>query len=295
MARLRTLTLCACLMPLVALGGGCVWPFKKAPENTAISPPVQAGPPLLIGPDAAGHTTATELPPKEAAVACLAAAQELDKNGKVGEAIMLYDKARQQDPKAAAGVGRRLAVLHDLAGDFAKASAEYEPLLKASPRDPLLLNDVGYSYYCRGDFARAAEHLTQATSIDPSLKRAWLNLGLAVAAQGQFDDAFAAFQKAGSEAEARANLAFALTTQGKTREAIDQYNRALQLEPGLVQARAALDRLTNPQPKDEQKTDRNVIRADVRGRRAPARSEDVPTIYELEDRLKKEDAEAERK
>jgi tetratricopeptide (TPR) repeat protein len=249
---------------------------------------------MLIGPDAGGHTAPTELPPKEAAVACLAAAQELDKNGKVAEAVMLYEKARQQDPKVAAGVGRRLAVLHDLAGEFAKASAEYEPLLKATPRDPQLLNDVGYSYYCRGDFARAAEHLTQATSIDPSLKRAWLNLGLAVAAQGKLDEAFTAFQKAGSEAEARTNLAFALTAQGKTQEAVEQYNRALQLEPGLTQARAALDRLTNPKPKDGGTTDRNVIRADVRNRRGPARSEDVPNIYEIEERLKREDAEAEK-
>ncbi len=39
-----------------------------------------------------------ELPPKQAAQLCLATAQEMQKNGRVEQAIYLYEKARQDDP-----------------------------------------------------------------------------------------------------------------------------------------------------------------------------------------------------
>src|SRR5689334_14782655 len=51
-----------------------------------------------------------ELPPEQAARACLVTAQALEKNGQEAEAITLYDKARGYDPRLT-GVSRRLAVL----------------------------------------------------------------------------------------------------------------------------------------------------------------------------------------
>jgi tetratricopeptide (TPR) repeat protein len=281
------------LTPVLVVAVGCTWPFKRQEPvaNTVLASPLQStassGPPLLIGPEAAGHAAPVELPPKQAAHACLTTAQEMDRRGQVKEAIFLYEKAREQDPTAAAGIGRRLAVLYDLAGDFAKATAEYEPFLRANPNDPGLMNDVGYSYYCRGDFARAEENLKRSAQIDPKSKRVWLNLGMTLAAQGRYDESLHAFGKAGSEAEARSNLAFVLTAAGRQGEAMDQYRRALALEPGLELARIALRRLEHPPTKDA-KEDGKVVRADARGSMKSV-AEDVPTIHELEERLKKED------
>lgn len=274
---------------LVLAVSGCTWPFKKTDpspfENVTGS---TSSPPLLIGPDSGGHVAPTELPAKQASVACLAAARELDKNGKVPEAIQLYEKARQQDPALSPSVSRRLAVLYDLANEFEKATVEYEQQLQASPRDPQLLNDVGYSYYCRGDFARAEEYLTQATKLDPNLKRAWLNLGLTLAASGRPEQGLNAFARAGTEAQSRANLGFVYATQGKVQEAKEQYKRALTLEPGFTLARVALERLENPPPADAKK-DAGVVRAD--GRRSKfAVAEDVPSIFELEERIKTQEA-----
>ncbi len=274
-------------------GGGCSWMSKWKPGDqgspAGLSPVagtgggLSGGPPL-IGPDAGGHVPQTELPAKEAAVACLAAAQDLDRGGKVPEAIHLYEKARAHDPKANAVATRRLAVLYDLAGDFDKASAEYATLLQAGPKDVQLLNDLGYSHYCRGDFPRAEEYLTQATTLDPTLKRGWINLGLVLAATDRPDAALAAFTRSGTEAEARSNLGFALAAQGKTQEAMEQYRTALKLQPGLGVAQRGLDVLMNP-PKP---TDKNVVQAG--GRPRPASAEDVPTIFELEERIRKADA-----
>lgn len=289
MARLALFAVaCAAL----AGGGGCSWMSKwKAGDSgspTGITPVAGTGSgvsgPPLIGPDAGGHVPPAELPPKDAAVACLAAAQDLDRNGKVPEAILLYEKARSHDPKTTAAATRRLAVLYDLAGDFDKASAEYAALLQASPKDPQLLNDLGYSHYCRGDFPRAEQHLTQATTLDPNLKRGWINLGLVLAATDRPDAALAAFARAGTEAEARSNLAFALAAVGKKAEAMEQYRTALKLQPGLGVAQRGLDVLMNP-PKP---VDKSVVQAG--GKPRPLTAEDVPTIYELEERLRKAEA-----
>jgi tetratricopeptide (TPR) repeat protein len=268
---------------------GCLGLFRNDNQNqpvTANASPTGGTPGLLIGPEAATQAPPTELPPKQAAVACLAAAQELDQKGRNADAskqaIALYEKARALDPASAAGVGRRLAVLYDQLGDFSKAQAEYEPLLKATPQDARLLNDVGYSYYCRGDLATAENFLRQAVQLEPGLKPAWLNLGLTLAATGRMQDGFEAFMKGGTEGEAHANVAFVLSAQGKADEAKAAYKKALSVEPGLVSARNALERLENP-PKPP---DPNVIQAG--GKQTPKRptAEDVPNIHELAERFK---------
>jgi Tfp pilus assembly protein PilF len=271
---------------------GCLGLFGNS-TNTNQPPAQQTAtggtpPGLLIGPEHAAKAPATELPPRQAAVACLAAADELAQKGNGAEAakqaIALYEKARTLDPAtaASAGVGRRLAVLYDLVGDFSKAQAEYDPLLKETPNDPKLLNDIGYSYYCRGDLATADTFLRKAVQADPALKAAWLNLGLVAGATGKMDDAFAAFQKGGTAGEAHANMGFVLAASGKTAEAKAEYRKALTIEPGLTTARAALERLENPP-----KVDPNVIQTGGADHGKPKRrtAADVPNIHELEQRM----------
>jgi Flp pilus assembly protein TadD len=270
---------------------GCLGLFrndKQNPPMTSNASPLGGTPGLLVGPEAAVKAPPTELPPKQAAVACVAAAQELDQKGTgpdaVKQAIALYEKARALDPAAAAGVGRRLAVLYDQLGDFSKAEAEYQPLLKATPHDARLLNDVGYSHFSRGDLASAESYLKQAVQLEPGLKPAWLNLGLVLCAGGRMQDGFEAFQKGGTEGEAHANVAFVLAAQGKTDEAKAAYKKALTVEPGLTSARTALERLENPP-----KTDPNVVQAGGKQGAKRASAEDVPNIHELQQRIQKED------
>lgn len=268
---------------------GCFGPFANKTPQPATTATGGPAPGLLIGPEAAAQAPPTELPPKQAAHACLAAAKEIDQKGSgvdsVKQAVALYEKARALDPAAAEGVGRRLAVLYDLLGEFSKAQAEYDPLLKAAPNDPKLLNDIGYSFYCRGDLATAENHLRKAVKHDPTLKAAWLNLGLVVSAAGRTDEGFAAFQKAGSEGEAHANLAFVLAAQGKSTEAKAEYRKALSLEPGLTGARTALERLENPP-----KVDPSVTQAGGQGTPKRPTADDIPNIHELENRLQKEES-----
>jgi tetratricopeptide (TPR) repeat protein len=187
--------------------------------------------------------SAEDLPGKESGTLCLNMAESLEKDGKESEAIAYYERARTLDPSLGERSARRLAVLYDRHDDQAKALTEFQALLKKRPKDANLLNDIGYSHYNRGQWVEAETHLRKAVAADKTNKRAWVNLGMALAQQGKYQEGLDAFGKVVSPAEAQSNLAFVLLTQGKKTEAIDAYKRALAFEPTLKIARAALDKL----------------------------------------------------
>jgi tetratricopeptide (TPR) repeat protein len=183
-----------------------------------------------------------DLSPAATAKVCLATAEALDKEGKAGEAIVLYEKARHngaQNPQ----VSRRLALLYDQQGDSKRALEEYKQLLKHNAKDADLLNDAGYCYYNLGKWDEAEKCLRQAVAINPGHARAWINLGMTLAQEKRTDESLAAFQKVVSPAQAQCNLAFILQTQKKYAEAKAAYRQALTLEPELALARLALAKL----------------------------------------------------
>lgn len=187
--------------------------------------------------------SAEDLPGKESAALCLNMAESLEKDGKEAEAIAYYERARTLDPSLGERAARRLAVLYDRHDDQSKAMTEFQALLKKRPKDAALLNDVGYSHYNRGQWVEAEAHLRKAVAADKTSKRAWINLGMALAQQGKYQEGLDAFGKVVSPAEAQQNLGFVLLTQGKKAEAASAYKRALELEPTLKVARAALEKL----------------------------------------------------
>jgi tetratricopeptide (TPR) repeat protein len=206
-------------------------------------PPAADIPAVPGGP---GSATAAkpELPPAQSAKVCLKLAESFEKSGHEAEALVQYEKARHYDPKLQ--LSRRLAVLYDRLGNHKQALAEYQQALKESPRDVELLNNIGYYYYSRGKWSEAEVHLRQALTLNPKHQRAWINLGLALGQQQRYDESLQAFCKVLSEAEAKSNLGFILTTQCKREEARQAYRDALRLEPGLRIAQLALDKLDHP-------------------------------------------------
>ena len=94
--------------------------------------------------------------------------------------------------------------------------------------------------------AQAEENLRKALTVDPKHGRAWMNLGLALGQQKKYEESLEAFEKAVRPAEARCNLAFVMSTQGKTDQARELYHEALKLDPGLKLARQALAKLDRP-------------------------------------------------
>lgn len=190
-----------------------------------------------------GIRTTAELPASESAALALRMAEGCEASGKDAEAAAYYEKARTADPSVGDRASRRLAVLYDKLDQQPKALAEFQLLLKKHPKDSALLSDVGYSYYNRGQWVESEQYLRKAIAADAANKKAWVNLGLALAQQGRYPESLEAFAKGATQAEAYQNLAFVLTAQKKFDEAKGAYRKALELEPGLRVSQAALAKL----------------------------------------------------
>ena len=241
---------CWLLTVLALLGNvGCIT-FPKQQSSTGNLAEIPAVPGLSAN---APVTAKKDLSQNESAQLCLEMAIQLEQDNKELDAIIYYEKARQLDEKYQDICSRRLAVLYDRVDEQARAMNEYQRLLAKIPNDSTLLNDLGYSYYNRGQWQQAEIYLQKSVKADRSNKRAWINLGMTLAQLDRNAEALEAFQQAVSRAEAHANLAFIMSAKGHIEDAIREYETALTLEPALRQARHALEKLkqTPQKPQSE--------------------------------------------
>lgn len=89
-----------------------------------------------------------------------------------------------------------LGIIADLEGEHPRAIAHYQAALNIQPTSPLLLNNLGYSYYLSEDWPAALAMFRQALDEDPNYKLAWQNLGLLYAREEQYTAAVDAFSHA---------------------------------------------------------------------------------------------------
>jgi Flp pilus assembly protein TadD len=200
----------------VACLAGCQHPDRLAPPAS-----------LLLAPDG----SPSELGPRQVADVKVALGQTLEKRGQAAEAMAAYAEAVKADPSRA-DAWLRQAVLSDQQGQFKQSAELYHKALALRPGDPDIYCDMGYSLYLQQRWAEAEMNLRQALALRHDHRRARNNLGLVLAHTDRPEEAVAEFRKAGcSEADARANLAFALAMDGRWPEARQQYAGALASAP----------------------------------------------------------------
>jgi Tfp pilus assembly protein PilF len=186
-----------------------------------------------------------ELPPNEAAHACMVTAESLQDSGHVEQAIFLFEKARRNDPNLKT-VAHHLAVLYDIQGDSTKSLAEYKKAVEAEPKNPDVFSDLGYYYFNRGNFSDAEHQLRKAIELDSKHLKALTNLGMVLASEKRFDESFAMFSRASGPAAAHSNVGVFMAKQGLNDEARKQFHEALALDSSLKQPRAFLEYLDRP-------------------------------------------------
>ena len=103
-----------------------------------------------------------------------------------------------------------------------------------------MLNDFGYFYLQRDNLPEAEKLLRQAVTIQPKHKQAWGNLGIALGAEGRYQEAFEAFSKATTPARAHSNVGMILAQQQKYAEAQKAFQQSLAINAELEQPRLAL-------------------------------------------------------
>jgi Tfp pilus assembly protein PilF len=210
-----------------------------------------------------------ELPPNENARLQMALANQQLTHGYEEDARVRYEQARQLDPNVK-GASHRLAVIHDRRGEHVQAQAAYQEALAKNPKDVDILNDLGYSYYCQGNWAKAEECYRRSLTLKKT-PRSWNNLGLVLGQRGLYRESLEAFKNAtDSEAKANANLGFVFLTQGKLSNAKAAYQKALRIDPSYEFARQTLAQIDAwPQPSTASKT--------PSGSRKPVDGKVVPT------------------
>lgn len=126
----------------------------------------------------------------------------------------------------------------------------YETMLKVTPNDAELRDDVALLYLSRGMANNAVRHFEVSATLKPESAAAHFNLGTALAQAGRFARAVQSFRDALARrpdyAIAHANLGRVLLAQGNVTEALTHLQQAEKLDPlnvptllGLADAYAA--------------------------------------------------------
>lgn len=126
----------------------------------------------------------------------------------------------------------------------AKMTAEdivgYETMLKVTPNDAELHDDVALLYLGMGFAANAVRHFQASAALKPESAAAHFNLGTALAQAGRFDDSIKSFREALSRradyALAHGNLGRVLLVKGQLPEALEHFEEAVRLDPNNPQS-----------------------------------------------------------
>jgi tetratricopeptide (TPR) repeat protein len=167
------------------------------------------------------------------------------------QAIEHYGRALEIDPDhAGALVG--YAHLLDRLGQKVKATEYYVRAVKAHPKDAHIINDLGLCYARQGKFDKSLQCLEKAVSLQPDRDLYRNNIAAVLVEVGRVDEAVVQVAAVYGEPIAHYNVGVLLKEQGKRRAAANQFAKAMEMDPGLTQARDWLDRLTENQEPREQ-------------------------------------------
>lgn len=178
-----------------------------------------------------------------AADACLATAREMEAHADHLAAVEQYERARSLEPDRP-GISLRLAALYEHLGDQKRAAAEYEAALEEDATSTELWNDYAYFQFQCGDLDDAEASARKAIELEPEHKRSWVNLGVILAEQQRYDEAYDAFAHAVNPAAAHNNLGIILARQGRVDDARRELAEAQRLDPTLRQPPNVLRQLS---------------------------------------------------
>jgi tetratricopeptide (TPR) repeat protein len=120
--------------------------------------------------------------------------------------------------------------------DFWKNSETlFRHAIAVTEKNALAYNNLGGALLANGQIDEAIENFQKALQVNPNYTEAHYNLGDAFLRRGQIDEAIQQFQKAlqidPKHAKSHADLGIALYQLGRIEEAIEQYRAALEIDP----------------------------------------------------------------
>ena len=180
--------------------------------------------------------------------------------GRCDEAVELYhgvivDRHAAGQPDDWRHYYFRAACLYD-AADWLQAEAAYLEALEVAPREPQILNDLGYLWIDHGvNISRAFDMVSQAAELEPEQGNIVDSLGWAHYRLGQYEAAVVELERAAAldpgNATINYHLGDAYWQVGRQLEAGFQWRRTLDLEPDETERAGIELRLQSGVPADE--------------------------------------------
>ena len=181
---------------------------------------------------------------------------ESDKNFRLAESYKDHnppaeDPLRSEVAKLATGIESRLTEAKRLMDrrDFDEAAQIYKEVLTRHPDNPDSLVTLLYLAQFPNQSSPVEVEALYATAsrVSPDVPKVYLYYGTALASQGKYDAAISAIEKGISlkpdDGEAQAWLADVMMRQHRPAQAIEQYRRAVEVDPSFRPARLMLGQL----------------------------------------------------
>lgn len=161
------------------------------------------------------------------------AAEQMAEHGYWNEAVDLYLDAEAMAPKKPK-LDKQLAPALAAAERYSESLQRYRVLIEKDPKNAKLLNNFAFTLQESGDLLGAETEFRKALSIDSSFENAAVNLGLLLARQHRYDEAFQVLEPAIGEAAAYHNLGVIAIDSGDETTARLQFTKASSV-PGAPQ------------------------------------------------------------
>ena len=170
--------------------------------------------------------------------------------GLIEEAEIALSMATRRAPSHSEAQNR-LGILYMDQQRTDEAIKRFRIAARSASKDADVHNNYGFALMAAGRHDEAVDVLRTALMLDGSQDRTRNNLGFALAVTGKDKAAWRVLRSSANEGNARYNLALAQEMRGDIEAAIKSYKLAIQADPGLDAATAAVARLTEPDVESE--------------------------------------------
>ena len=183
-----------------------------------------------------------EKAPEVTANTRFAVGQLKEAQGDTDDAIHQYNEALKLNPKYLPALCR-LGVVYAELKNYDLSIATWNRYIAASGDAGFAYGNLGYCYELAGYPSLAKATYLKGISKDPKNGPCRTNYGIMMARQGNISEAIKMWNPVLSDAQIHYNLASIYQNSGRKAEAKAEYERALQCDPTLIDARARLSSL----------------------------------------------------
>jgi Flp pilus assembly protein TadD len=124
-----------------------------------------------------------------------------------------------------------LGVIYDYQNLHEKAISRYRSAIDIKPEKAALYNNLGISFYLSGQYKKAYQALKHAAKLDSASDRIQNNVALVLTKLMDYDKALVEFKNAGDLAQAYNNLGCVFLAEGRKKDAILNFEKALESRP----------------------------------------------------------------